>query len=260
MAMNEELKRKMNDKKGVAMPNIMLDIETLGTVITQIGAVYFDWTGTTGETFLINIDINSCLEKGLEIRSQELQFWLRNKSKISWDKDTIVLTDAIEELTAFCNLNKNSAIWSHYYDLEIIDIACHSLGRKLPFHYSRWKDIRTLLFLSGFQRESGDADPKTHNALDDCFYQVDYCCLAYSQLVQPVNPKRKAGRPQERKRGRYLVFWLPEGFTNCIVVDADSEDEARAQALQELGLTADAKSLLHAVNFNEFKPGWRLWR
>jgi len=72
--------------------------------------------------------------------------------------------------------------------------------------------------------------------------------------------KRKEGHPQERKRDRYLVFWLPQDFTNCIVVDADSEDEACVKALKQLGLTSDAKSLLHVVNFKDLKPGWRLWR
>ncbi|CAD7774297.1 hypothetical protein BLFGPEAP_01089 [Candidatus Methanoperedenaceae archaeon GB50] len=33
------------------MDNIMLDLETLGTVITQIGAVYFDWTGKNRRNF-----------------------------------------------------------------------------------------------------------------------------------------------------------------------------------------------------------------
>jgi len=53
------------------MDNIMLDLETLGTVITQIGAVYFDWTGKTGETFLVNVNIKSCLDRGLEIKYKE---------------------------------------------------------------------------------------------------------------------------------------------------------------------------------------------
>jgi len=170
-------------KEGATMANIMLDIETLGTVITQIGAVYFDWTGKTGETFLVNIDINSCLNKGLEIRYKELKFWLENKSKITWDKNTIPITHAIKKLTAFCKIEEEACVWSHYYDLEILDIACRKLARKLPFHYSRWRDIRTLLFLSGFKREKDDVDPKTHNALDDCLYQVKYCCKAYSRLV-----------------------------------------------------------------------------
>jgi len=165
------------------MNNIMLDIETLGTVITQIGAVYFNWTGETGKTFLVNVNIKSCLDKDLKIRYKELKFWLEIKNKITWNKNTIPLTKAMAELTAFCSINKKSCVWSHYYDLEILDIACQKLGQKLPFHYSRWKDIRTLVFLAGYKREKGDVDPKTHNALDDCLYQVKYCCKAYSLLV-----------------------------------------------------------------------------
>ena len=67
----------------MGVSNIMLDLETLGTVITQIGAVYFDWSGKTRETFLVNINIKSCLDKGLEIKYKELKFWLENKDRIT---------------------------------------------------------------------------------------------------------------------------------------------------------------------------------
>ena len=162
----------------------MLDIETLGTVITQIGAVYFDWTGETGESFLANINIKSCLDEGLEIRYKELNFWLENKNAITWDKNTISITKALEKLTAFCRINKKSSVWSHYYDLEIINIACQKLGQKLPFHYSRWKDIRTLVYLAEFKGEKKNINLKTHNALNDCLFQIKYCCKAYSRLVR----------------------------------------------------------------------------
>ena len=99
------------------MDNIMLDLETLGTVITQIGAVYFDWTGKTGETFLVNVNIKSCLDRGLEIKYKELKFWLENRSRITWNKNTIPLTKALEELTTFCKINKKAHVWSHYYDI-----------------------------------------------------------------------------------------------------------------------------------------------
>ena len=164
------------------MSNIMLDLETLGTVITQIGAVYFDWAGKTGETFLVNVNIKSCLDKGLEIKYKELKFWLENKDRITWDKDTIPLTKALEELTAFCKIDKKAYVWSHFYDIEILESVCQKLGQKLPFHYTRWRDIRTLVFLAGLKREEKSGDPKTHNALDDCLYQVNYCCKAYRLL------------------------------------------------------------------------------
>ena len=166
------------------MDNIMLDLETLGTVITQIGAVYFDWTGKTGETFLVNVNIKSCLDRGLEIKYKELKFWLENRTRITWDKNTIPLTKALEELTTFCKINKKAHVWSHYYDIEILENACQKLGQKLPFHYTRWKDIRTLAFLAGLKKErkENNKDPKTHNALDDCLYQISYCCKAYELL------------------------------------------------------------------------------
>jgi len=173
---------------------IMLDLETLGTVITQIGAVYFDWTGRTGKTFLVNVNIKSCLDAGLEIHWKEFKFWLENRDKISWDKNTIPLTKALQFLTEFCNKEKRSQVWSHYYDIMILETACRKLKQKLPFSYKRWKDIRTLVYLAygedhrplpGQRRNSGRVEKeKTHNALDDCLYQVDYCIGAFQKLEE----------------------------------------------------------------------------
>jgi len=168
---------------------IMIDLETLGTVITQIGAVYFDWTGKTGETFLVNVNVKSCLDAGLEICYKELKFWLENRDKISWDKNTIPLTKALKLLTEFCNKEKKSQVWSHYYDIMVLETACRKLGQKLPFSYRRWKDIRTLVYLAyGEKRKKGTE--KTHNALEDCLYQVDYCIGAFQKLEERLDDGR----------------------------------------------------------------------
>ena len=65
--------------------------------------------------------------------------------------------------------------------------------------------------------------------------------------------------PAKEEDNRYLVFWLPQDFTNCIVVDANSEEEACTKALKELRLSLDAKSYLRAVSFEDLAAGWRLW-
>ena len=169
------------------MNNIMLDIETLGTVITQIGAVYFSDNGEIGDKFLVNVNIQSCLKYGLEIQYKNLKFWLERANLITWMKNTIPISTALARLTEFCNKNKKARVWSHYYDVMILELACYKIGRKLPFHYKRWRDLRTAVDLAGLKREKKKENEKNHNALDDCIYQVNYLTKALRLLVDKEN-------------------------------------------------------------------------
>ncbi|HDD45108.1 MAG TPA: 3'-5' exoribonuclease [Candidatus Desulfofervidus auxilii] len=164
------------------MNNIMLDIETLGTVITQIGAVYFDDNGNIGDKFLVNVNIESCLKYGLEIQYKNLKWWLERTNLITWMKNTIPISVALAHLTEFCNKNKKARVWSHYYDIMILEFACYKIGRKLPFHYKRWRDLRTAVDLADLKKEKKKENEKTHNALDDCIYQINYLTKALKVL------------------------------------------------------------------------------
>ena len=166
------------------MRNIMLDIETLGSVITQIGALYFNENGEIGDKFLVNVNIDSCLKKGLEIQYKNLKFWLEKTNLITWTKNTIPISTALARLTEFCNKNKKARVWSHYYDVMILELASYKVGVRIPFHYKRWRDLRTAVDLAGLKREEKKKeDPKTHNALDDCIYQVGYLVKVLGILV-----------------------------------------------------------------------------
>ncbi len=164
------------------MNNIMLDIETLGTVITQIGAVYFDDNGNIGDKFFVNVNIESCLKYGLEIQYKNLKWWLERANLITWMKNTIPISVALAHLTEFCNKNKKARVWSHYYDIMILEFACYKIGRKLPFHYKRWRDLRTAVDLADLKKEKKKENEKTHNALDDCIYQINYLTKALKVL------------------------------------------------------------------------------
>lgn len=162
------------------MKNIMLDLETLGNdCIVQIGACYFDWDGSIGDTFVMNVSLASALRYG-NVGVGELKFWLNNAGKISWLKDGKDLTVVVQRLREF--IKKDVCIWSHYYDVMVLENVCKSLNQRLPFNHKKWRDIRTLVALSGLQQDKTEDDPKTHNALEDCFYQVDYCVRAFQLL------------------------------------------------------------------------------
>lgn len=170
------------------MKDLMLDIETLGTrptsVITQIGACYFDRnTGEIGGTFLGNIDVDKAIKRGLTLDWQAIKWWFEQENK-SWMENTVSLSQVLGEFIQFAK--KAEYVWSHStFDIPILINAYAADNRKqMPFHYRATRDIRTLTHLAGHQRNENKTDPKdkTHNALEDCVYQVKYCVECFNKL------------------------------------------------------------------------------
>ena len=166
---------------GGIMKDIMMDLETLGTThdaaITQIGACYFDRRdGDIGDKLCVNIEINSCIERGLKIDGGAVKFWLERGDQATFLKKPVSLSKALSEFAKF--IDKKSIIWCHAtFDAVILANAYHAIGQGIPYSYRSVRDIRTLVDLSGVKyKKEKDGDPKTHDALDDCIYQVEYCC------------------------------------------------------------------------------------
>ena len=168
--------------------NLMVDIETLGTdyngVITQIGACYFDWSGIIGETFLQNIQIQSCLDEGLTTDAGAIKFWLEQTAKNGvpdWLTGALPLKAVIND---FCRFNRKAeTIWSHGFDQTILQAVGRKCGIMRLMPYRNLRDIRTLVSLSGVNVKKQElVAKKTHNGLDDCIYQVEYCVKCYKAL------------------------------------------------------------------------------
>jgi hypothetical protein len=171
------------------MKDLMLDIETLGvrptSVIIQIGACYFDrYTGEVGDKFTENISIKSCLEQKFTIDSNTISWWMQQENK-SWGDNPKSIFEVLTTFTDF--VKKAKYIWSHStFDIPILANAYNAIDKKLPFHYRATRDIRTLTHLAGHQRNESktDLNDKTHNALDDCVYQVEYCVKCFNKLKE----------------------------------------------------------------------------
>ena len=159
--------------------NLMFDLETLGNtygVIVQIGACYF--TNSIHETFLVNVSIKSCLERGLRVDASNLKFWFEHQP--TWLKNTIQITKALEEFRKFCALHP-CPVWSHQYDISVLSSVCEHLQIKMPFPYRQWRDINTLLYLTNFKPPKS---PKSHNALDDAQRQATTIAPLLTQYLQ----------------------------------------------------------------------------
>ena len=165
------------------MKDMMIDIETLGSakaispIIIQIGACYFDReSGEIGQTFKENIDIQSCLNLGFETDGSAIEFWLKQPGR-SFLEDPKPIYAVLIPLQEFSIGAKR--VWAHAtFDFPVLVNACKKTNTRIPFSFKVMRDIRTLVDLAGLEVKP-PKDGKSHDALDDCIYQVGYCvkCL-----------------------------------------------------------------------------------
>ena len=154
----------------------MLDIETLGTygpaVLLQIGAVDFEGDR---ESFNVTLDPNT---QPKSITTQATIDWWAKQGPMPEGKAD--LEDTMNDLRTY--LKPADEVWSHNFDFDILTNICETYGWKIPYHYKKFRDIRTLIALSGIDITKFNWAKKTHDAVDDCRFQVEYCTEAMKKL------------------------------------------------------------------------------
>ena len=167
------------------MKDLMLDLETLGTsnnaLIVQVGACYFD--RDNGEIFWdkfsMNVQIQDGLNNGFEVDAGAIKFWLEHTP--TFLKEAVPVQTMLGKLREF--ISKKAIIWSHAtFDAVVLQNAYNKFGEKAPFSYRNVRDIRTLVDLARIKYKKKEGDPKTHDGLEDCIYQVKYCCECFKKL------------------------------------------------------------------------------
>lgn len=164
--------------------HLMLDIETMGnksnSVITQISAVEFDIkTGKTGREFNNFIDIQSCLDYGLNISGSTVDWWLRqpkDAQEIYTNSTKENIYDVLFELNNFIKSDKEYRVWgnSARFDCGILEDACIACGLNYPFKFWAELDLRTIVFLNPEIKYNSKFEGVQHNAIDDCKHQIKY--------------------------------------------------------------------------------------
>lgn len=177
---------------------MMFDIESLGSasgsVITQIGAVTFDIeTAEIFNEFSVNIQIQDCLDRGLIVEGDNIKFWLNQpKEAMTFLKNAVSLPAALGQFREWYNFamdnKKHDNIWAHMFDFVVLQSAYDVLKEGCPVGFRNRRCLRTLCELSGISREDAKEAAaklgfsKTHDAIDDCRFQVAYASLAYNRI------------------------------------------------------------------------------
>jgi hypothetical protein len=172
------------------MKDIMIDIETLGlgenAVMIQMAAVFFNrHTGETGPTFCRSLSVESCEAAGFVKTESTVNWWKEQNQDVynniiaSGEPAETVMNDFV----AFLGPNlRNYKIWSHAtFDFPIVNKYMTTFTKSWLNHKGA-RDIRTLVDLSEINLDAYDWSKKTHDALDDCLFQIKYCVDAMRKL------------------------------------------------------------------------------
>ena len=174
------------------MKDLMIDIETMGNtpnaVMIQLAGIFFDRkTGETGREFCMSLNIEACERLGF-VKDQSTEDWWKTQNQnvlheiLNKTETPIVV---ISKFVEFLGKDiKDILVWSHAtFDFPIVQNYLKKLTPSfMPYRGAR--DIRTLVDLSGIDLNKYDwANGKTHNALDDCKFQIKYCVDAMNMIA-----------------------------------------------------------------------------
>jgi hypothetical protein len=176
------------------MKNVMLDIETFGTlpgsVIRSIGAVTFDLAGKVGETFYVNIDKQSCLAAGLVVDAKAEEWWSQQSAaaRKAFDNDPKPLHTALLNFRTWFLARNAPFVWSQgaNFDPPLLEAAYTASGIGLPWKFYNVRDTRTVYDLFGFDTRDIVRKRIHHNALDDTLHQVELVAAALRKGREPT--------------------------------------------------------------------------
>lgn len=170
------------------MRDIMLDLETLGTVpgcaIASFGAVAFDEFGVAVEGFYRAVtipqwDTPGLTAEGLHKDQDTIDWWKRQNDearKVFTDPDAASLMSALEQLGAFIGRYGSPRVWGNGADFDNPIVACAAravgIDPKTLWQGFNGRCYRTV--------KNQHKDVKLvrggtyHNALDDARSQADH--------------------------------------------------------------------------------------
>lgn len=171
-------------KQSYLYTDLMLDIETLGTctgcVIISIAAVpFFKSEGAPGDKFFhMNVDMQSCLDKGLTIDPETLKWWMGMPALfLSLQENTYTLEGVLVGLDRFLQskCTEDVRVWGRgpSFDQAIIRDSYSRFNRPLPWRFSRERCVRT--YLCGYEellRKHLPFEGDKHHPVADANHQI----------------------------------------------------------------------------------------
>lgn len=194
--------------------DIMVDLETLGlnsdSQVMQISAVSFDITGKVYDIEVFNQYIN-IFDKLFQFNKVDLNtvdWWIKTdvdlfmgiieKCKNSDKNEYEVLEEFKDYINNFYKEYENVYLWSNgiSFDIKILKDKMNSYGINLPIKYNSERDVRTIVDFNccelnisekDFRKQFEVKDMVKHDALNDCFTQIDWVVSSYKNLIYGID-------------------------------------------------------------------------
>ncbi len=182
------------------MKHICIDLETMGTrpdsAIIAIGAVEFEMPtieseGEIGRKFYLNVDLQSCIDKGMTVTGGTIMWWLAQSEEArrvlrNPDLPKARIDGALATFSQFWRDCDATYLWAHGQDFDVSIMrtayALHDLRH--PWTYNMARDTRTLYHVAGFDEKTLPSIGNAHNALDDALFEVSAIFTAQRILVK----------------------------------------------------------------------------
>jgi exodeoxyribonuclease VIII len=161
------------------MKHVMVDLETMGNggnaPIIAIGAVKFDITGTKGAPFYANVDLQSCMDVGMECDASTIMWWLEQSGDARERLKFPVPDDVSTVLRAFSAwFGDSEYLWGNgaAFDNVILNNAYRKVGQEPPWNF--WNDRCYRTLKSQFAAVPMERVGTHHNAVDDAQSQAEH--------------------------------------------------------------------------------------
>lgn len=175
--------------------DVMLDLETMGNksnaAIVSIGAVEFNIeTGEMGREFYKVVDLQSCLDAGLNVNGSTIYWWLQQDDearKRICEKGGL-LYDVLSRFNTWMeDCVDKVRIWGNgaRFDIGILEdayLALQPCKLQTPWYFRSEMDVRTLVSFAPNIKANLPFTGVEHNPIDDCKHQIQYCSATWKKL------------------------------------------------------------------------------
>lgn len=185
-------------ESGIYLPNIMLDLETLGTgdhaPIIQVAAVRFHWEDVEGDEpegyreFKMNVRMTNDDAFG-RIDPQTMLWWLQQepaaRDSAFCQDEAYHISDVIRSFHMWLAVDKEEPLlWadSPNFDVRLLRQACERVGHQWLFSHRSERCYRTLKREFGIEEDKSQREGVEHDALDDARHQARIACAIMRRL------------------------------------------------------------------------------
>lgn len=159
------------------MRNVMVDLETLDktatSVIVSVGAVKFDASGISENTFYQVVDIQSCIDLGLTISGDTIAWWMKQsaQARAVFQAKGDPLAKVLVEFGEW--LPEGAKVWGNGASFDNAILANAYGVLKVPQPWDFWND-RCFRTVAAFAPAKKVNKGIAHNALDDARSQAEH--------------------------------------------------------------------------------------